>query len=102
MVAKEVLTEKERILKVRHDYDEWVKKIRVLPNAAYWATVGLSIVVLLYFKIGIGSWPAIILIYLIVKSLWELAYREGHKEGYLDGCVNAGYHDTDEGVGMDD
>lgn len=101
MIANEDLTYGERIRKISNDYDKWVKKIRILPTTAYEVTIGLSIVILLYFKIDLISWQAGILIYLIGKSLWVLGYRYGHKEGYLEGCVNAGYHDMNEEVGDD-
>ena len=73
------------IQKISNEYNIWVKETRVLPNLVYWMTSILSIGAIFYFKLAWTSWITIILIILILKSLLELARREGHREGYLDG-----------------
>jgi hypothetical protein len=71
--------------KVRRDYAEWIKRMRVnalvpiaiaLMGAAMW----------LYFR----NWIGLIGLICAIYALGELFKREGHREGYIDG-YDAGF-----------
>jgi hypothetical protein len=71
--------------RVRRDYAEWIKRIRVsalvpiaiaLMGAAMW----------LYFR----NWIGLIGLICAIYALGELFKREGHREGYIDG-YDAGF-----------
>jgi hypothetical protein len=71
--------------KVRRDYAEWIKRMRInvlVPIAI--AVVGVA--VWFYFKNWIGIVGAVCAIY----AVGELFKREGHREGYIDG-YDAGF-----------
>jgi len=71
--------------KIRRDYAEWIKRMRVnvmVPSAI--AVVGVS--AWLYLRNWIGFIGAVCAIY----AVGELFKREGHREGYMDG-YDAGF-----------
>jgi hypothetical protein len=71
--------------KVKHDYDNWIKRLQV--NVAVLVAVAVAGIVLwLYFKNWIGLIGAIGAIYVVAK----IFTREGHREGYMEG-YDAGF-----------
>jgi hypothetical protein len=72
--------------KIRRDYHEWAKKMRVLNTPTLLAVVVGGIVLWFYFKNWIGIAGVVCGIY----AAAEIFKREGHREGYVDG-YDAGF-----------
>src|SRR5260370_35698041 len=72
--------------KVRSDYREWAKSMRVLNVPVLLAIAGSGIALRFYFKNWIGIAGAVCAIY----AVGEIFKREGHREGYVDG-YDAGF-----------
>jgi len=72
--------------KVRSDYREWAKSMRVLSNLVLLVLAGVGIVLWFYFKNWIGVAGAVCAVYAVA----EVFKREGHREGYVDG-YDAGF-----------
>jgi hypothetical protein len=72
--------------KVRSDYREWAKSMRVLNNLVLLVLAGVGIVLWFYFKNWIGIAGAVGAVYAVA----EVFKRAGHREGYVDG-FDAGF-----------
>jgi hypothetical protein len=72
--------------KVRSDYREWAKGMRVLNIPVLLAIAVGGIVLWFYFKNWIGIVGAVCAVYAVA----EIFKREGHREGYVDG-YDAGF-----------
>jgi hypothetical protein len=71
--------------KIRLDYAEWIKGVRV--NALVPIAIALmGVAMWLYFK----NWIGIVGVVCAIYALGELFKREGHREGYIDG-YDAGF-----------
>jgi hypothetical protein len=71
--------------KVRHDYDNWIKRLQV--NVVVLVAVAVAGIFLwFYFKNWIGVAGAVGAIYAVAV----IFKREGHREGYMDG-YDAGF-----------
>ena len=71
--------------KVKRDYHEWAKGMRVNVLVLLAIAVG-GIILWLYFKNWIGIAGAICAVYAVIN----ICKREGHREGYMDG-YDAGF-----------
>jgi hypothetical protein len=87
--------------KVNKDYNEWIKKIILIP-AKFIDILGLvSVVAVVILYKNYKEWYFYVLILVIAICYGELARRAGHKEGYLYG-YNDGYQQgRDDVLGID-
>jgi len=85
MNAKEISnfkkTSADEWKKIRDDYDKWIKQIRAWGSKTLIAVLVLSGVAFFYFSDWIKTASLVVVLYCIM----EIAKREGHREGYIDG-----------------
>src|SRR5581483_6907452 len=76
----------EQWARVRHQYDDWYRRMNVISARVLFVVSCLGIIVsAIVFRFHYNIWIAICGLSLAIYAAGELARRSGHREGYMDG-----------------